>query len=171
MENKKQYFFCKCLNDFLKNNMNIEIENPCPMILIRMQKDETNSFFCKSCSKKVVDFRGKSLTEIQSSIKKETCGIFTSDQLQEPKKMTLKRHLVFYGLILLSFFGCSVRPMNTVATKNNSKVTEKKDQSKDINISNEAGTSIKKNTEGRKNKRKLFHRRKGKFTVSGCPSF
>lgn len=94
----------------------LRIENPCPFAPTRMNKDGEN-FFCKSCSKTITDFRGKTADEIKCSINATTCGIFTADQLPGQQKMTFLRQTLFYGLTLLSFLGFSVKPVSAQTTQ------------------------------------------------------
>ncbi|MES2591204.1 MAG: hypothetical protein V4608_04915 [Bacteroidota bacterium] len=145
----------------------LKIEKPCPMLLARMSKDQNNTIFCKACKKNIVDFRDKSLDEILSSITKETCGIFNSNQLKGQSNMTFLRQLLFYGLMILSFFGCNVRPIN-ISNKSNDTTLEK--QKADLFKSPDTGSVITKEKEIQK-KKKLFHKKKKRknFVITGSP--
>src|SRR6185436_5328731 len=91
-------------------NPNLRINHPCPYLLSRMKKDGEN-YFCQGCSKTIIDFRGKSYEEIKCIANKDTCGIFTLDQLPSQQKMKFTRQIIFYGLAVISFFGFTVRPL------------------------------------------------------------
>ena len=151
-------------------NDNLRIDNPCPFVLARMNKDGDN-FFCKSCSKTVIDFRGKTVDEIKSSINKDTCGVFTSNQLPGQQPMKLSRQLLFYCFTVLSILGFSVRPLTaqTTPAKKDTILVDKKPNCQD-SIKTEK-TKIEK--AGVKTKKKgLFRRKKKlKFRAMGCPDF
>ena len=89
---------------------NLKVSNPCPYLLSRMKKDG-NNYFCEGCNKTIVDFREKSLDEIQCIANKNICGIFTANQLPGQQKMNFSKQIIFYGLAIFSFFGISVRPL------------------------------------------------------------
>jgi hypothetical protein len=86
------------------------ILHPCPMLLARMSQQD-GSHFCGSCKKNVVDFRGKTIEEIQVNSTPDTCGIFYTDQVHvaKPKRWYVK--LAFHFLVCLSFLGVSVKPL------------------------------------------------------------
>jgi hypothetical protein len=146
----------------------LKVENPCPVLLSRMAKDGQN-YFCRSCAKTIVDFRDRTTEEIKCSVSKDTCGIFTIDQLQGQQKTTLFHQPLYYFLTLLSFFGFSVRPLNaqSASTKKDSVSVNIKTPAKDT-VRNDK-TIIEGNTLAPKKKR-LF-RKKQKYRVIGTPSF
>ena len=152
----------------LTTNDNLRIENPCPFVPTRMNKDGAN-FFCKSCSKTIVDFRGKTVDEIKCSINKDTCGVFTSDQLQGQQLMKLSRQLLFYCFTVLSILGFSVRPLSaqTTETKKDTILVDIKTNHQD---SIQTGKKKMEKTNAKTEKKGLF-RRKKKNRVIGCPSF
>ena len=149
-------------------NDNLRIENPCPFVPSRMNKDGAD-FFCKSCSKTIVDFRGKTADEIKCSINKDTCGVFTIDQLQGQQQMKLSRQLLFYCFTVLSILGFSVRPLSaqTTQTKKDTILVDIKPNHQDSIQT--AKTKIEK-ADSKTEKKGLF-RRKKKYRVTGCPSF
>lgn len=149
-------------------NDNLRIENPCPFVPSRMNKDGAD-FFCKSCSKTIVDFRGKTADEIKCSINKDTCGVFTIDQLQGQQQMKLSRQLLFYCFTVLSILGFSVRPLSaqTTQTKKDTILVDIKPNYQDSIQT--AKTKIEK-ADSKTEKKGLF-RRKKKYRVTGCPSF
>lgn len=151
----------------------IQLSNPCPMLLSRMKK-EGPDYYCKSCSKKVVDYSNKSIEEIIATLKPGTCGIFNPDHVKPTPNRSLKRQWLFYGLTLLSFFGLNVKPLQsqTSATKKDStslSVTPRAVVISDSDTvkANTATTPIKKDKKG------LFRRRQKvrKFRPIGCPDF
>ena len=147
---------------------NLRIENPCPFVPTRMNKDGEN-FFCKSCSKTIVDFRSKTVDEIKCSINKDTCGIFTIDQLPGQQQMKFSRQLLFYCFSVLSIFGFSVGPLSaqTTQTKKDTVVVDTKSNNQDtVKVDK---TNIKK-ADTKTEKKGLF-RRKKKYRVTGCPAF
>ena len=152
------------------------IENPCPMILARIKKE--GDFYCKSCSKEIIDFRDKSNEEIIANSKNGVCGIYNENQVTTTHYGFRKRFL-FQLLTVLSFIGLNVKPLQAQETP---KKTEP------INLSND---SIQKPEIGRiaidpkrdtllitendkvKPKKKWFRRKKKnvKGSTIGCPSF
>jgi hypothetical protein len=111
IENPHRYFRFKCT--FLRQTEiymeNLRIDNPCPMLLSRMEK-EGDGYFCKSCSKHTVDFRGKTPEEIRSQLTANTCGIFYPEQLSQSPTPFFRQGL-FYALTVLSFLGFNVSPL------------------------------------------------------------
>lgn len=90
---------------------NLRIDNPCPFVPTARTKETSGcNHFCKSCTKTIIDFRGKTTAEIEAVITKDTCGIFTSDQLPGQRKMKWTSKPGFYAMMVLSFLGFSVKP-------------------------------------------------------------
>jgi hypothetical protein len=90
---------------------NLRVDNPCPFVPTARTKEQNGcNHFCKSCTKTIVDFRGKTTAEIEAVITKDTCGIFTSDQLPGQRKMKWTSKPCFYAMMVLSFLGFSVKP-------------------------------------------------------------
>lgn len=146
---------------------NLRIENPCPFVPTRMNKDGAN-FFCKSCSKSIIDFRTKAVDEIKCSINKDTCGIFTIDQLPGQQQTKFSRQLIFYCFSVLSILGFSVGPLSaqTTKTKKDTVLVDTKSNNKDTVLVD--NTNIKK-ADTKADKKGLF-RRKKKYKVIGCPA-
>jgi|GEM_PF-967876 len=148
---------------------NLRVDKPCPVLLTRMTKDGQN-YFCKSCSKTVVDFRDKTKDEIKRSINKDTCGIFTNDQLQGQQKTSILRQTLFYFLTVLSFFGFSVRPVSAQTTK-----TKKDTVSLDFNTQPQdtvrTSKTIMKESIPETNRKVLYRKKKKKYRTVGTPSF
>lgn len=147
---------------------NLRIENPCPFVPTRVNKDGEN-FFCKSCSKTIVDFRSKTVDEIKYSFNKDTCGIFTINQLPGQQQMRFSRQLLFYFFSVLSILGFSVGPLSaqTTQTKKDTVVVDKKSYNQDTVA---VDKNYIKKAENKTEKKGLF-RRKKKYRVIGCPSF
>jgi hypothetical protein len=155
----------------MKTVTNIKVENPCPFLLNRMKK-EGNNYFCNSCSKTVIDFRDKTEDEIKCNVRKDTCGIFTIDQLKGHKRQSFLRQTLFYCLTVLSFLGFNVKPLtaqtiDTNKTQTDTVIIDSKNERNDnekVNSKNISKDDVKK-----KEKRNLFRRKKR--PVIGCPSF
>jgi hypothetical protein len=147
---------------------NLRVENPCPFVPTRMNKDGEN-FFCKSCSKTIVDFRSKTVDEIKCSINKDTCGIFTIDQLPGQQQMKFSRQLLFYCFSVLSILGFSVGPLSaqTTQTKKDTVLIDTKSNNQDTVKVDKINT---KKADTKAEKKGLFHRKK-KHKVIGCPAF
>lgn len=149
----------------------MKVDNPCPFLLIRMQKDGDN-YFCKSCSKTVIDFRGKTEEEIKCVADKDTCGVFSIDQLSGQQRQSFFRQTAFYFLTVLSFLGFNIKPLTaqTIDTTKTPKDTIIVSNTK--NIKKNAVTTNQINQKEYQNppKKNVF-RRKKKITVIGCPAF
>lgn len=145
-------------------NDDLKIDNPCPSILLRMQKCGDN-YFCKSCDKTIVDFRNYSSDEIKNPKYKGVCGIYKVDQLSGQQKMSMFKRVLFYGLTFLAFFGFSVKPLKAQTTINkiDSLSADKLTKNKDIQKSTTNGDEKVEST----NKRKRLFRRKKKSIVVG----
>lgn len=137
----------------------LRIDNPCPFLLKRMNKNE-DGYYCRACSKTIVDFREETEVEIISGIDKDTCGIFYRHQLKGQQKMPKFRQLAFYFLTFLSFIGFSVKPLygqsETTAVKQNT--TESKPKKV-------------KDKKSKKSHSKRGKSKKQQFKVIGTPSF
>jgi hypothetical protein len=147
----------------------LKVDKPCPVLLTRMTKNGQN-YFCKSCSKIIVDFREKTIEEIKCSSNKDTCGIFTSEQLQGQQKMTLFRQTFYYFLTILSFFGFSVRPLNAQTTKiiKDTALVEMNAQPKDTVKTDKTAINEKEHMTKSKG---LFRKKKKRHKTIGTPSF
>lgn len=140
----------------------LKVDNPCPFLLERMKKNE-KGYYCRSCSKTIVDFREKTDAEIISSVgsDRDICGIFHRYQLKGQKKISKFRQLAFYGLAFLSFIGFSVKPLYGQTETNTTKQsTAKTKPEKD-----------KDKKAGKKRQSPKRGHKKGKIRVVGTPSF
>jgi hypothetical protein len=165
MPNQFQTLFFAMKPDF----QNLKINNPCLMLLSRMNK-VNNNYSCNSCNKIVIDFRHKTLEEIQDILKSGTCGIFNTHQLPAQQKMSFARKTIFYGLTLLAFLGFAVNPVKAQSPQN---ITPVKD-SVSVDIENpkskeEPNTEIK--PEVAPTKKHFFRKNKKPRVIMGCPDF
>lgn len=136
----------------------LKVENPCPFLLSRMSK-KNGSYFCSSCSKNIIDFRGKTEEEIKCATTKDTCGIFTSDQLKGQKRMSFWRQTAFYVFMFFSFLGFQVKPLSA-QTPGINKTQQK--------IDNNEEPPKKK---AKKEKKKVKKKKKPVTRFIGTPSF
>ena len=143
---------------------NLRIDNPCPMMLGRMDKNGDN-FACKSCQKEVIDFRNKSTEEIANTITRNTCGVFYTHQLTAQQRMSAFRQTMFYALTVLSFLGFNVSPFNAAPVQQN--LTERPE----IKSTSGNGKNDDEKKQKRKTKKQIKRMKKHKFTTMGCPSF
>lgn len=151
--------------------MNIKVESPCPFLLNRMGK-EGKDYFCKSCSKTVVDFREKTEDEIKCFANTGSCGVFTINQLKGQQRLSVSRQTIFYALTVISFFGFNVKPItaqnvDTVQTQTEAHTLEESSQQV-RNFEKEEVTKKEKNI---RSKKSLFRRKKKEKVIIGCPSF
>lgn len=155
---------------------NLSISKPCPVSLLRMKK-AGNNHFCSTCSKTIIDYRNKSIEEIEKEIQPTTCGIFLLEQLKGQTSFTFLKQLLFNGLTILSFLGFSVRPVNAqtkVAKKDTTvEVIHAKIKDSIAPSPNEIkAMKLQQKIELREaKKRKKRSKKKRKYHVTGCPSF
>jgi|SRR3954468_7449687 len=152
----------------MRSSNNLKIDKPCPFTPTQWNKDG-DGYFCKSCSKKITDFREKTGEEIKHSIEEDTCGIFTMDQLPGQQKMSWTRQSFFYVLTFFSFIGFSVKPLSA-QTSQTKKDTTFVDVKKTSTGTVQTDTTAVKATNN-KREHKLFRRKKKYRTIGGCPSF
>lgn len=158
----------------MKAKDNLKVENPCPSLLMRMNK-QGDDYFCKSCTKTVVDFREKSTDEIQRSLTKETCGVFHPEQLTGQPSFGFTRQVRFYFLTVLAFIGFSVKPLSAQVidtTKMEQKTIEldlKTNDKDTIQVGKSPAEKAKHRKELRREKKR--GRKKKKHRVIGTPSF
>lgn len=150
----------------------IHIENPCPMSLNKMKT--ADGFYCKSCSKTIIDFRNKSVDEIINVDSDITCGIFSEEQVSTPT-FSFKYKILFRALTLLSIIGFNVKPLNaqTIPPKKGTIINKPDSTKTDYSIGKVKIETIPKDTliVTEKPKRKWF-RKKKKITgrvVMGTP--
>lgn len=150
--------------------INLKVINPCPVRLSRMEKD-CDTFFCNSCTKKVIDFRGKTYEEIVRMSDKDTCGIFTEDQLPGQQRLGTLRQTIFYGLAILSFLGFNVKPLSaqtsdTTKTQMEPVEISQKDRKEKMPASDKVSKPITVE------RHKCLLRKRGKKRrITGCPEF
>jgi hypothetical protein len=154
----------------------IQINNPCPMLLSKMKIN--NGFYCSSCKKDIVDYRGKSEDQILQQIKENTCGIFDEDAVNTPN-FGLRYRFLFKLLTILSFLGLNVKPIQAqVVPKQQENITIEKNSIHEtvigkIKIEHKRDTLLFEDP-STKNKKKWFVKRKKKkptYKTIGCPSF
>ncbi len=154
----------------------IRIEHPCPMVLSKMKTED--GFYCKSCAKNIVDFRGKSQTEIKREFKENQCGIF-DEQIVSTPTFGFKYKFLFKTLTLLSLIGFNIKPLYAQETKkqkdslqiNND--TLRQPVIGKITIEPKRDTLLIMDPDDMKHKKRRFFRRKKKVVgrTIGCPSF
>lgn len=143
----------------------MRIDRPCPMYL--SSKNGPDSYYCKSCSKSVIDFRGKSTEEIEQSLTSETCGIFSANQLTDQPTMRWPQRILFTLLSIASFLGVSVSPLNA---QTNSATNTQLETHKKVDAEKENTLLQIKKGKIKSTKRHRKTSRKGRTTM-GCPAF
>lgn len=103
--------------------------------------------------------------EIIAQLGKNTCGIFTSDQLPGQVRLVYKKRLKFLFLSLLSMLGFSVAPLKAQSSKDSLITIVNKAPQQDT--LKPAETTLKKSHN--KYKRTRFFRRR--YRVLGCVDF
>ena len=147
------------------NQPQIKIDSPCPMQLLRMQKNK-DGYYCKSCSKTVIDFRNQSNEAINSQISDSTCGIFYEDQLKSKPIFSFKNQFLFIALSFFSLLGFSLQPLK--ASSQDTMIIAKKQIEKtdttEVSKNDHAGLRIFRAQVAR-----FFHVRRHR--LMGCPKF
>lgn len=98
----------------------VNIQHPCPMLIMRMKKDGDN-MYCHSCKKEVVDWRNKEISN-KISQSEEHCGIFYKSQINLTTSKSNYYKFAFFVLVLLSFFGFNVQPLNAHSSQLTDKI-------------------------------------------------
>ncbi len=152
----------------------ITVEHPCPMSVFRL-KTKDGYFYCNSCSKNIVDFRDRSVEEIKKLATKDTCGIFYTSQLHQPK-FSFATSLKFFALTICSILGMQVSPLNAQSKPSTEKpawnfpgsatTKEKHGDMRPIIFQPKVEVSKKSQTLSKRKKKK-----KKVTGVIGCPSF
>lgn len=147
------------------------ISKPCPKYF--KSKDRTgDDFHCNSCNKIVVDYTKMSIEEIKANLTPNSCGIFREDQLSRKTLFTWTGAIRFYALVLISFLGFHVQPIEaqTVPKDSISKDTANIEMKKDdMKTENDADKKDLKKTKKRKG---LFRRKRiYRYKTMGCPNF
>lgn len=158
----------------MKTENQLKVEIPCPSLLIRMNK-EGNDYFCKSCSKTVIDFRDKSTEDIASTMKEGICGVFTSEQLTGQPTFSFGRQVRFYLMTTLAFIGFTVKPLSAQVpdtTKVESKTIKINSKIKNNDTLQMGQSPVEKPKQRKemKRKKKQAHKKR-KHRVIGTPSF
>jgi hypothetical protein len=146
---------------------NLRIDNPCPFVPTRMNKEGDN-FYCKSCKKTIIDFREKSSDDIKRTINKDTCGVFTVDQLPGQQRLKPSRQILFYFFSVLSLLGFAVRPLaaQTIPKQKETVTVDSKQKSNE----DEGDGNAKIKNKRTYSRRHIIFRRKKRHRI-GCPEF
>ena len=162
---------------------NLKIENPCPMLLGRLKGDESDNYYCNSCEKTIVDFRGLSNQEVFAKLQEGTsCGIFYEDQLKgqgQVRRYNWIEKAAFYALMTFSWVGFNVAPLQaqvTIPTSEKEKRYALPKEASDKGVEPMAAVKMvskaKKEPVVKKEKKKprriRFRRR---TRLMGCPTF
>ncbi|OYU97599.1 MAG: hypothetical protein CFE21_04710 [Bacteroidetes bacterium B1(2017)] len=143
---------------------NLHIKNPCPFALGGINK-KNGAYYCHTCKKEIVDFRGKSDKEIYSTIGPNTCGIFNLSQLLGQPKMSNLKQFALFSLSILSFLGLTIKPAQSQTLNKDSLVFT---QTKETQNKVTDKTPILKPT---KTTHFVWFKRKKKKHLTGCPTF
>ena len=151
---------------------NIQIHHPCPIPLSKL-KSNGSDFYCKGCSKSVIDFRGKSKTEIRSACASgNVCGVFDNNQLTNQGQYSGLNLFLFRFLAVIALLGINVSPLKAQVF-NSGLIQQKKliKELKNIELDKKTSNEDEKQTQA-KNKYYLFNKKKKRsFRTIGCPSF
>jgi hypothetical protein len=145
----------------------INLQNPCPMTLNRMKSGDT--FFCKSCDKKIVDFREKTTEEIMHYFSNSTgsgCGIFKRSQVNV-SEYSFRNKILYKLLTILAVLGLNVKPLEAQTKKeilNDSASTARRTVNSERSIENKATEKVetKKKISAPTEKKKKRRREKKK---------
>lgn len=159
----------------LKYMKPLYLSSPCPADLNKMSPQQAG-FFCKSCSKCVIDCREMSDAELRN-LPKNSCGIFSPEQVEIPKYNWTKS-IAFKVLMLAGVLGFNVKPLSAQST--NTKGPElveilHQDGSPSGRFKQKKKAIIHTDEPKKKKRRKRRFRRRravmGKTMRIGCPDF
>lgn len=138
------------------------------MLLSRIN-NKNGEFNCASCQKTLKDFRGKSQEYITNNLLEGDCGIFDDNQVANTTGYTGLNSILFKLLVVLSFLGFQVKPLQAqVETKTDSTLQKIDANCTEHYVEGEVPVNPKK-SKPRKRFRKGKAVRTGK--VIGCPAF
>lgn len=163
------------MND-LSSNKTLRISSPCPMSLNSL-KNNNGDNYCKSCSKNIVDYRGKSWEELLTIYQKGSCGIFDQKEIADGIQWIWYKKILFYGLSFLSILGISVKPVfsqsNKTTTTTDSVWIDTKPAPKECVNENQLNSNSTENPKAKpKNNKGIFRKKKKKkYRALGCPDF
>jgi len=153
-------------------NPRINLPNPCPMLSSRM-KDVGGALHCSSCKTKVFDFTNSTNEEIKAAFNNGTkCGIFSEKQIENPfEKKIWSYRVLFKFLVLLSFLGFNVNPLNAQSTKKNKLKVQTLKEKQTNYVSGDRLYLQERKVRQRRLKKSKRKKKKQKFRVTGCPAF
>ncbi|WP_034057333.1 carboxypeptidase-like regulatory domain-containing protein [Lacinutrix jangbogonensis] len=107
----------------MKNQLSLNIKTPCQENFNQFEATP-NGGFCGSCEQEVVDFTNKSPKDIEAffnlNTAENTCGIFKSNQLNNPLRAKKYGILSGVGLACLALFSMSTIHAQDTRTQSNS---------------------------------------------------
>lgn len=89
----------------------LQINEPCPVSMNQLQKTGTNCYFCKGCSKEVIDFTEANESEILAYKGQKICGIYRNEQLEARPVFHWRKAILFRFLAAASFLGFTISPV------------------------------------------------------------
>jgi hypothetical protein len=156
-----------CFQDRLNQ---LYIAAPCPFAASKLNKN-SEGYFCKSCSKTIVDFRDKTTEEIFEVLKQnKVCGVFLNEQLEVQPKLNFRSSLKFQFLLLASILGFSIKP---IKSQINNTVIDTSDKIKTEKVSKVKDQTQKKKESKRQQKKRVKRDlllRRNRIVI-GCPEF
>lgn len=111
----------------------LQINDPCPVNLNKLQKIGENCYFCKGCNEKVIDFTQASDAEIKALSGQKICGIFRNEQLDSKPVFHWRKAILYRLMACGSFFGFAVSPVHAdgqIPTNNPQEISASNDKNK-----------------------------------------
>ena len=95
-------------------------------------KKKDGEFHCKSCSKNLIDFRGKPYSKIKTNSTSDTCGVFNKSQIKPYTNYNYYKKSAFKALTILSLIGFNVSPLsaNAYSSSTKEKIENQKEKEK-----------------------------------------
>ncbi len=87
----------------------------CPATANKFIDQGNACFLCTGCNKLVMDFRNKSLDEIEANREQFSCGIFDKEQLSHTPYLGIKKRWIYRVLVAASFLGFQIAPIEADA--------------------------------------------------------
>jgi len=121
----------------LTERINLERLKKCDQIWEYMPENEEGRL-CEKCDNTIIDFRNKSNKEIaliHSSDNTKVCGLYKSEQLKSPTKISVNKKTSHWSSIYIGVFGALA--INNINAQNNKTETVQIDVKKNISKIND----------------------------------
>lgn len=99
----------------------LQIQKVCPATENKFINQGDSCFLCTGCNKLVMDFRNKSMDEIDALSDQFECGIFDAQQLSHIPVLNWKKRWTYRFMVAASFLGFTIAPIEASTQIENTK--------------------------------------------------